>query len=600
MFLLAVISFFQLTVIPGFLALKYAGVKLESRIQALLYGFSLSLLINYLIAFFLTAVGLFRPLALYLLLAVEAGLLVYYFRRSGGAVIEFDFRKPFDAFRDIWRTNSLVYNLLLVLSLIILGIFFVIILSRVKAVFYLNDPVLGWNRFALGWFGNHFPVRTAHYPQLIPANWSLAYVLMRTSDMQMVVRNIMPFFSVGILLLFMDLGLRKRRAVYFGASVVYGLMILYLYRPVFITSGYVDIAVSFFSLLAFSVLHGGDDTGFDLNRCFWSVLFACTAAVTKQSGLFILVIVISWNVYLLVADRLKSSGKETGKAVLVMALLVLVIVASWYAYRQVLIHQEAEPSEIAHVTQRVHGGRTYLERFAYGFGKILKIWGRNDVRPRYFVYPFIFFMLLGLFHRKSRYMTLFIVIPFTLLWGFLYSYSYRNLTPAFPFMALAVVCGWSWVMEKLGLARSGESAPAAPAEGEPCPTAKGLRVPVVHASIFILVVLMLLNFTVFSADVLLGNQLTQQRNVGNREFNEKLYGYLGEHGFEGGVYSQYDYFQYLPELRNYWSAEMEGAAYFLCDKEKYKNWWRKLRKKIKENEYTLVLSYRQYRLVRMQ
>jgi hypothetical protein len=609
MFLLGLIAFFQMTVIPGYLALKYFKVNLESKIQALIYGFVLSLLINYLLVFLFTAVGIYTWVTVYIVLLAEAALLLYYLIKSGRTVLHLHFRSYVVRVKDFFAANSFSYNLLLVLSLVMMGIFFYIFVSRIKAVFYLNDSVLGWNRFALDWFRNGFPVRSAHYPQLIPTNWSLAYMIIRNADIQMAARNIMPFFSIGILSLFLDLGLRKRKAVYLWASVLFGLIILYLYRPVFIAGGYVDIAVSFFSLLSFLVLYEAEEKTFCMKRCFWSVLFACTAAVTKQSGLFILVIIIAWNLWLMksfsgVRDHggtvfqkspLVAEGKR-GKAVLIMLVLVCVIVVSWYAYRQVLIVQEAERSEIAHVTHFVHGGRTYLERFAYGFNKILHVWGRNDTRPAFFIYPLMFFILLSLFHRKTRYMTLFIVIPFTVIWGFFYSYSYRNLTPAFPFMALAAAYGSYLLVKKLRLVPArGLKQPRMPGG-----TGKAFKLPIYYLALLI-IPLLVLNFTVFKKDLLLENQLTQQRNAGDIKLNQKLYGYYEKHGFDGKIFSKYPNVQVLPVLRDYWNSDRyaDDVHYYLYNFNRPRQQTAGIRKKLKSGEYKLLFEHREFLFIKI-
>jgi uncharacterized membrane protein len=81
MHLLAVLSFLQLTVIPGFLMLTYFRPMPESKLQALLYTFALSLAINYLLVFSLTAAGIYRPITIYIILTIEMLLLLYYFTK---------------------------------------------------------------------------------------------------------------------------------------------------------------------------------------------------------------------------------------------------------------------------------------------------------------------------------------------------------------------------------------------------------------------------------------------------------------------------------------------------------------------------------------
>jgi len=180
MFLLAMLSFLQMAVIPGFLVLSYSRITLESKLQALLYTFALSLLINYLLVFSLTTAGIYKPVIIYTILSIEILLVLYYFTKHNQIVLNFkDYLTRFITF---WETKPFFYKLLFVLSLVMIGLFFYFFISRVKAVFYLNDPVLAWNRFTLDWFHNQFPVHTWRYPQLIPTNWSIAYMIMQNPD----------------------------------------------------------------------------------------------------------------------------------------------------------------------------------------------------------------------------------------------------------------------------------------------------------------------------------------------------------------------------------------------------------------------------------
>jgi hypothetical protein len=597
-----------MTFIPGFITLKFSKVNLESKVQTLVYGFALSLLINYLLVYFFTVLGIYKPLTIYGIIFIEMILLLVYMKKSGHTTIDLNIKRYFTRFKDFLVSKPLTYHLLLFLSIVMIGIFLYIFLSRIKAVFYLNDPVLGWNRFALDWYQNRLPVRTAHYPQLIPANWSMAYVILQNSDIQCVARSIMSFFPIGISFLLLDLGLRKRNATYFWALILYGIILTYLYRPVFIAGGYVDIAVSFFAFLSFYVLHNADNRTFCIKHCIWSIVFASAAAVTKQAGLYILLIVFAWNVWILYKNRASLLKKNMAKAVVLMLLLISVIVASWYIYRQVQINRGIEPSEIHAATSRVHGNRSYGERFIYGFNKILFARGKNK-NNAFFVYSAIFLLLLGLFHKKTRFVMLFIVIPFTLIWGFLYSYSYRNLTMAFPFMALSMAFGSFFLIRKLHVIPAHRLKQRPPQEDVPKEEDKKLQhvpgfkrsISILYFGFFILLLLIVLNFTVFKKDLIIKNQLAQQMNIGNKRLNKKLYRYYEENGFEGSVYSQYDYFRFLPLLRKYWTPDWRDSdvRYLLCDLGRYRSRWKVIRKYLKKEEYTVLFSIQGFRFIKV-
>lgn len=607
MFLLAVLSFLQMIFIPGFLVLSYFRLTPESKLQALLYTFTLSLLINYLLVFSLTAAGIYKPIIIYIILSIEILLLFYYFTKHNQIVL--NLKNYLTRFITFWETKSFFYKLLFVLSILIMGIFSYFFISRIKAVFYLNDPVLAWNRYTLDWYHNHFPVHTWRYPQLIPTNWSIAYIIMQNPNIQFIPRNIMAFFPIGTTILFMDLALRKKDSAYLLALLFYGTIIIYLYRPAFIVGGYADIAVSFFAFLSFYALYSNRKEGvFDIKRCLFSVVFASAAAVTKQIGFYILFFMLAWNLWIIYKNK-TLPGKRIIKALLLMVLLTGIIVGPWYVYKEIQIAKGIEKSEFSLLTQKQHGNRTsYGERFIYGFKRIVNARGIPNVE--FFIYGIIFLILLSLFQKRIRYITVFIVFPFTLIWVFLFSYDYRNLTLAFPFMALSMAYGFDFLVKKL-LCRPGKRLPKSKiAETVPKRSMikwQNLRLPTYHISILpltcgIIALLVLLNFTIFKKELIIKNQLTQLKNIGDIRLNEKLYRYYEENGFEGSVFSRYPYFKYLPVLGDYWAPERQdhNVHYFLDtfgrpNKESV----RLVKKKLKTGEYTLLFKHKEYLFIKI-
>jgi hypothetical protein len=526
--------------------------------------------------------------------------LLYYFTKHNKIVLNLkDYLTRFIAF---WETKPFFYKLLFVLSMLMMGVFFYFFISRIKAVFYLNDPVLAWNRFTLDWFHNHFPVHTWRYPQLIPTNWSIAYIIMQNPDIQFIPRNIMAFFPIGTAALFLDLALRKKESTYLLALLFYGTIIVYLYRPAFIFGGYADIAVSFFAFLSFYALYNADKKGvFDMKRCLFSVAFACAAAVTKQIGFYILFFILAWNLWIIYKNK-TLPGEKIVKALLSMVLLTVVIVGPWYVYKEIQIAKGMEKSELSMLTQRQHGNRTtYGERFLYGFRRIVNARGIPGVE--FFIYGGLILILLSLFHKPIRYITLFIVFPFTLTWVFLFSYDYRNLTLAFPFMALSMAYGFYFLSGKF-IPRPGKRPPK-PITTETAPG--NHRPPRFSISILplagvITALLVLLNFTIFKKELIIKNQLTQLKNIGDIRLNKKLYRYYEKNGFEGRVFSRYPYFKYLPVLRDYWEPERQdrGVHYFLDTFSRpHKESVRVVKKKLKTGEYTLLFKHNEYLFIKI-
>jgi hypothetical protein len=230
-----------------------AGVKKNSKIRQSVYAFGLSLIINYLLVFVFTAAGIYKPLTLYILLFIEGGLLIYYGVTRGKfgdyRYINLDISRCVISLKQFFAAHSFIYNFLFLVSLGVLLWYVFLFFYFLGGVFEHWDPVTGWNRFAWDWANNHWPANTWHYPQLVPANWSISYVLMQNTGVQCFAKAIMPLFSIAVLLLFLDLALDTKKPAYLLGLVGYGMLLAYLYEPSYIVSGYVDIAVCFFGLL---------------------------------------------------------------------------------------------------------------------------------------------------------------------------------------------------------------------------------------------------------------------------------------------------------------------------------------------------------------
>lgn len=589
LFILGLLSFFQLVFIPGFVVLKFTGLDTGGKIRALVYIFTLSLLVNYLLVFLLTALKAYTPAAVYGFMLMEAVLLGWYYwkKARGGNALRFDPGAPLRGFKELTQSRSVFFNVCFVLALAAMALLFYYYLSRIKAVFYFNDAVLGWNKFAKEWHAGGFPTNTWLYPQLMASNWSLSYVIMQTADVQFIARNVNALFPILNGLLFLDLGLKKKNGVYFLGCVFYVLMVSHLYNPGMLMGGFMDIPVAFFCFLAFYELHGGDGKTFNLQRAIMSVVFACAAAVTKQPGFYILAVVLAWNTGLMIKHRQALGAKKMIKTAGVFLLLVIILVGSWYGFRMVLINEGVESSGVAAVTQKVHQNRTSAERWEHGFNRILRVGGKNNDLARLLIHLAIFFIIMGVFPKKSRYVVLFMVVPYTLMWGYWFSYDYRNLTAAFPFMAFSMAFGGQWFFSRLngGIQKI-----------------KAKDVSIWKVAALVLAVVLILNFTVFKSDRILDNQLKQQHNLGDKGLNKKLYEYYEKHGFEGKVYSKYPYFRHLPVLRDYWVPERdaEGVVYLLENLFRpNRDIVKEVKQKIRSGHYKILFKHLHYRFLKI-
>jgi hypothetical protein len=612
MFILGLLSFLQTVFIPGFIVIKYlginfnaeTGIKKSGKIRQLVYAFGLSLLINYLLVFVFTAAGIYKPLTLYILLFIEGVLLIYYWTAGSkprfDRYINLDISRFITSLKQFFASRSLAYNFLFLLSVGVMLWYVFLFFYFLGGVFQHWDPVTGWNRFALDWANNQWPGNTWRYPQLVPANWSISYVMMQNTHVQCFAKAVMPLFSIAVLLLFLDLALRKKKTVYLLGLVGYGILSSYLYEPSFIVSGYMDIAVSFWAFLSFHAIHGstrGSAVSLLFSDIWLAVIFASGAAVTKQSGLFILAIILAWGFGNLYKNKKVFPKERITRKVLLLLLTVLIIAASWYIVKEVHIARGLDRSEITMV-QGVHQFNSYTERLANAFNQLTT---HRHPKLKPLVWAGILLVFLGLFHKKSRSVTLCVVIPYSLMWGFFFSYDTRNLAFALPFIAFSAAFGLAFLKR---LFKGWSNIPHR-------------KVPLVPVIIAVLLVLTVLNFTFLKTGTLINHQTRLRMKIGNARLNNLLYQYHEKEGIKGKIVTDYRYLEYLPGLGQFYQPHntritMEFLDYLESPKGKHVHYflmpmifksekavYRRFQQKLTDNEYRMIFKLRTYWFVQV-
>ncbi len=452
MLALGILSLFQVVFLPGLITLRLIKFR-GSFWQRLLYIFALSLLVNYCLVFMFASINLYTREVVLGLFIVQAVIAAWLYRDT--------FRQPLiDYFGDLWdRSVSSLTGLfprpaaslplpqkaLYLLSLLFTVIVFIYALERILwfvqlfidnigTVFDGWDAVYSWNRWAIAWFSGQIPLDSRFYPQLIPANWSLTYVFMGESAIQIFAKSVMPLFAVGIAIQFFDLGLATRRAGYFVAVIVLrALVVRFLGTGLY--NGYIDIAVSFFALLPFYTLLKAEETTEDGEKRMLLVLglfFAAAAAVTKQPGVYILMVypVIAYAVVFRphFGSRLVRINWHS---VLIICIIALLIPITWYVFKFVLIMLGVDYSEVA-------ANASYAALASGNAGIIPQIMRSLQKFGIFLAFFPLVFLLIPLLPKLARWLTVLIILPFPVVWALMASYDTRNLAIFLPIFALVI------------------------------------------------------------------------------------------------------------------------------------------------------------------
>ncbi len=379
MYILGVLSVIQILFLPGLILMKFFhGVK--GFIQKLIYTFGLSLIFNHLFVVLLTHLKINQPVFHYILFCAEFIIVIYLYwsdlkepivSRMINLYQEFannlsDLFKPAS---DKITIQSVLKNIIVIIFLgwSVYSILWTIslFLTNLGSVFTIWDSVVSWNRWAVEWFSNSHPFDTKRYAQLIPTNFSITYSFMRSDKIQSFAIGIMPLFAVYFLLLMFDLGIKKKEYGYLIGLVVSQYLLKRFYLPL-ISSGYVDVALMFFTFLAvYTLLIATTQTNEKHLRstAFLGFIFAAGTALTKQNGLWILA-VYPVLAYFIIFSRIESLNKKEKFILLAKYMgVALVLLLPWYIFNELRIASGAKTNVLMLMSQEHHSGLTRVERF---------------------------------------------------------------------------------------------------------------------------------------------------------------------------------------------------------------------------------------------
>lgn len=462
MFFRGIIGIFQVLFLPGLILCRATGFK-SRWLARLIVVVITSLVFNYCLVFFLTAFHLYSRLSLGIILFCEILVLIWQYRNELNQPIGFwleknrnfwsekstEWRKIFQSEKEgsiLNRYLKILYIVLcLILAYISLNWICKLFVWNLGSVFNSYDTIAHWNKWALDWTNNTLPKSTWRYPQLLPANWSVLFVLVGDPSIQFFAQAIMPLFAFFILIMIVDLGFAKKNPGFFlGAAITY--LTFKKFLGSFLIEGLADLPSAFFAFSAVYLLFIFQVDNRPLARKTNYGLFIAVAAggcaVTKQVGLvFLLLFCILY--FLFYARPLLTADRQSAKKVLSISLIILfVIVFPWYAYKQVLIWRGIEKSEV----QMIVGATQYAYNFV-GFNDQLVAVGKSLGKYLYlliFLIPMTFFM-----DPLLRSINIFLVFPLFISWGLFASYDFRNLSIALPFFSISAGLSIQYLVDRV-------------------------------------------------------------------------------------------------------------------------------------------------------
>ena len=422
---LGVAALLQVVVLPGAVLLQALRVSRLNAIEKGVGAFACSLMINHLLVALFTLLHLQRPVVWCMVIGAELIYLALCWRSwIGFWSVDSERVQNLKAL----SSESAVAGIFLVAGLVLLvGLFD----SNWGSVYAGTDDVANWDHWATEWSAGNFPALTGLYPQLLPTNGSLSYLLIGNTDIKMFSKAVTPLYLPATVLLFLSLALRRRDASYLIGGALYTLMVFHYMGPAFMTYGYADLPVAFFGFLAFYCVAAGTERT-DRLAVMAMLFFSLGALLTKQGGVYAGVAAgayaIAWKWR--TRERLLQRDAPT-----VLLAVFGAFCAVWYAAKFVQIHMGLDSSNMVLLTQVLHQGRNYWQRTIAIYGKFL----HEPPSNAYFTIPLSLLLCASLFLKRTRTITAAILLPFLIAYAFWFSYEIRNSLMAFPLVAL--VCG---------------------------------------------------------------------------------------------------------------------------------------------------------------
>jgi hypothetical protein len=451
MFFLLLLSILQICFLPGFIVFFILNRKPDDTrlLLAPVLCFGLSLLINYLVVMLLIWFQVYTKPALLIIILTEllllAGLYAFYKSDLKAYSYHSSFKKFLDEAKQFLNfkgsISDKIQSVLFILSVLVLTGMIIQMLINVGKIFHGWDAIFSWNRWAIDFYNNKIPASTYHYPLLIPANWSMSYVLCGY-PLQFIAKAMMPLFLIFQVYAFIVLGIKRKSFLF-----IYAVIFLFMaFNRLNWTEGFVDVPVAFFSILVFiclSLIRKEDEEKDKWNYIFLSAILACGSAVTKQAGIFV-VVIYPFLLILLTKDKFTWDSRKIIKFTLLFFLLILIIIVPYYVYAEIAIKKGIAASEVHYVTNEIYNGASWFER-VMNAGKMFS----NLFRSRILFFICLIPFLISFTNKSFRFLNLAIVLPYLLIWTLYFSYDLRNSAIIIPYFCLAIGAGIDLILRRL-------------------------------------------------------------------------------------------------------------------------------------------------------
>ena len=360
-----------------------------------------------------------------LLLVWALFLLGFYLKVNGNfifwSLLIFDFSLIFY----LYKYRDLNFNIKYELNWLTLLITLLVIsmLLKTGSIFTEWDAVVSWNRWAEELSNNIYKPLEAAYPILLPAIWSVFYKIQGTSEISWTVKTLL--YVVPLYLSFILYFLYKETNNRIYVFILLASLIFIFHGAA--TSGMVDMPVMLFGLLAFVMIISFEDAKLGHYKIYYliaSILFAGLASITKQAGVYFLVMNVVY--FLFFSSKVNKKLMFIILSSFVSIGLIVSYLFLFFQYQtDVIGNLPTLKSLVSHESIFSIFSTFIIPSNSYLLG----------IRVPGFIFYFavlvlLFFTGMSLIKNTSyskivKYFTVHLIVSFV-IWAYYFSYSYRN------------------------------------------------------------------------------------------------------------------------------------------------------------------------------
>ena len=421
------ISYLQILFLPGLIFSKL------SKIEDLFFIIISSILFNYILIIFLSHFKIYNK---------ENFLLLVYFELFLISILFLFEKKKFIILN--LKYSKLDFFLLFIITFFSYY-FFKIYSPFLGSIFSEGDVLLSWNEWSYNLLGStYYPgdIKTnsfdsmfyenqtrSYYSQLIPALWSVFYLLGNNSDLMIFPKILSFLLSLSIFIFLIKSYLKTKNLLY----IVIFLSIFYLYfkeHAHFIYSGLVDSPVTILVFISFLFIFKKPEK-VESKDIILSILFASTACNIKINAFYYSIFFLNTFIYINFREKFK-------KNVIYFIILNSILSSFWITYQFLF-------NEINILT---NNNINYLNSLSVksipeGFTRFSNLFSSN------FVFSLILLsFIFSFFIKKIWIISLFLITPYTIIWYFYSSYDHRNIFIVIPFFCYVLSYQVNYILDK--------------------------------------------------------------------------------------------------------------------------------------------------------